>query len=265
MPRSYYYASHYYASAVGYSVLCCVASASSQAYVAAPEAESGESRSYSFVWSQSIGVTLMGHEKKEEKRTADMTMMTECGSSEVWEIMTLILSKTDSLINTGGILTGSRPLRWECSGELDCQDVMMLIHSVEAEIRSRACKWRTAHVCKHGGSRSLEDKPLVVVKEQKEPRLRFVPPHLSSLPQLDAAVSLGCQEVTKSLCTDGILSPMLKIMTAITGKFSSCEFDMYIHDHYNWTLFCVFLMLFTFEKCGQNIVCVREICSVTKL
>ncbi|AWO96902.1 Hypothetical protein SMAX5B_012154 [Scophthalmus maximus] len=51
--------------------------------------------------------------------------MGECGSSEVWEIMTLILSKTDSLINTGGILTGSRPLRWECSGELDCQGPLL--------------------------------------------------------------------------------------------------------------------------------------------
>ncbi|KAM8871048.1 uncharacterized protein AB9W97_017553 isoform 3-T12 [Spinachia spinachia] len=45
----------------------------------------------------------------------------KCRSGEVWEITTLILSKTDSLIKTGGILTGSRLLRWECSGELDCQ------------------------------------------------------------------------------------------------------------------------------------------------
>ncbi|KAG7475061.1 hypothetical protein JOB18_022936 [Solea senegalensis] len=40
----------------------------------------------------------------------------ECGSDEVWEIMTLILSKTDSLINTGGILTGSRLLQWNVQG-----------------------------------------------------------------------------------------------------------------------------------------------------
>ncbi|TMS11191.1 hypothetical protein E3U43_020184, partial [Larimichthys crocea] len=45
----------------------------------------------------------------------------ECGSGEVWEITTLILSKTDGLINTERILTGSRPLQWECTGDLDCQ------------------------------------------------------------------------------------------------------------------------------------------------
>lgn len=52
----------------------------------------------------------------------------ECGSGEVWEIMTLILSKTDGLINTGGILPGSRPLQWECTWELDCQDTLFPTH-----------------------------------------------------------------------------------------------------------------------------------------
>ncbi|TDH11905.1 hypothetical protein EPR50_G00067290 [Perca flavescens] len=45
--------------------------------------------------------------------------------------MTLILSKTDGLINTGGILTGSRHLQWECTGELDCQGPRLRIPHCE--------------------------------------------------------------------------------------------------------------------------------------
>ncbi|KAK9513507.1 hypothetical protein VZT92_027033 [Zoarces viviparus] len=44
----------------------------------------------------------------------------KCGSGEVWEITTLILFKTHGLINTGGILTGSRPRMYRGIGVPRC-------------------------------------------------------------------------------------------------------------------------------------------------
>lgn len=50
--------------------------------------------------------------------------------------MTLILSKTDGLINTRGVLTGSRPVQWEYTGGPDCQGkaLSFLLSAIAFEI-----------------------------------------------------------------------------------------------------------------------------------
>lgn len=59
------------------------------------------------------------HLNKSPRKTEELLLRVwACGSAEVWEIMTLILSKTDGLINSREILTGSTAPQSKCTEKL---------------------------------------------------------------------------------------------------------------------------------------------------